>query len=506
MNVSELLARNARKYSDHTALLYLGEEMSYRTLDERVTKLASSLRDRGITKGDKVILFFPNVPEFAISYFAVLRLGAITVPVNARLTPHELSYIIEHSEAKAFIGHEMLFETCKDLSSKFQLHWIKTGDRFGHWDSFEDLLTYGSSDVIHCDLKEDELATILYTSGTTGKPKGVLFSYRNILSVATMMAVETEMKSESRMLHIMPLSHSAPLHLFFVAGTYVGATHILHPSFTPEALLELVEQQKPTHFFGAPVAYLLTASHPKLKSTDLSSMKWWIYGGAPLSKNEITYIRNSFRTNQLMCVYGLTEAGPSGTLLCPSEHDAKAGSIGRRAALNTELAIINENGDRVDQGEIGEIALFGEGNMVGYYKDDIKTKETVCNGWLLTGDMAREDEDGYIWIVDRKKDMIICGGINVYPKEIEDALKEYSAITDVAVIGVPHSKWGESIKAYIVTNDPIENPLEICQTFLEGRIAKYKIPHIVECVDDLPRNPTGKILKQVLRGKEGALK
>ncbi len=450
MNTSELLARNARKYSERPALIFMGEEMSYQTLNEQVTRLASSLQNQGIGKGDKVILFLPNVPEFAISYFAVHRLGAITVPVNARLTHTELAFIIEHSEAKAFIAHDLLFEACINLPSQLDLTWIKTGDVTHPWIAFNDLVDQGCSNEIVCSLAEDDLATILYTSGTTGKPKGVLFNYRNILAVSKMMAVETEMKPESRMLHIMPLSHSAPLHLFFTAGTYVGATHILHPTFTPDDLLALIENQKPTHFFGAPVAYLLTASHPKLRSTDLSSMKWWIYGGAPLSENEVHFIQQSFNTDRLMCVYGLTEAGPSGTLLLPEEHSLKAGSIGKRAALNCEIAIVDHNGEKVQQGEVGEIALRGEGNMVGYFKDEEKTKATFNNDWLLTGDMAREDEDGYIWVVDRKKDMIISGGVNIYPKEIEDQLKKHPAITDVAVIGIPHEKWGESIKAFKV--------------------------------------------------------
>ncbi|WP_018924945.1 class I adenylate-forming enzyme family protein [Salsuginibacillus kocurii] len=503
MNTSVLLERNARKFKDKTALFFMGHEMTYQTLNERVNQCANALKGKGVQQGDKVILFLPNVPEFAISLLAVHRLGAVAAPVNARLTASELSYIIEHSEATTFITHELLFEAARNLPEEHSdLTYIKTGDPTSRFEAFDQVVASASPEAVPCDLGDDELATLLYTSGTTGKPKGVLFSYRNIMAVATMMAVETEMKPESRMLHMMPLSHSAPLHLFFVAGLYVGASHVLHPTFTPDDLLTVTENTRPTHFFGAPVAYLLTAQSEKLPQTDLSSVKWWIYGGAPLSAAEVGMIQNAFNTDRLMCVYGLTEAGPSGTLLAPHEHGQKSGSIGCRAALNTEIELLDEHGEPAAAGEVGEIALRGEGNMVGYFKDEEKTRTTYQGDWLLTGDMARKDEDGYYWVVDRKKDMIISGGVNVYPKEIEDVLKIHPDIQDAAIIGVPHPEWGESIKAFVVAKETLDAPQALIRTFLEDKIAAYKIPHLAEQVADLPRNPTGKILKQELRNKE----
>jgi acyl-CoA synthetase (AMP-forming)/AMP-acid ligase II len=289
--------------------------------------------------------------------------------------------------------------------------------------------------------------------------------------------------------------------LFFVGGTYVGATHVLAPTFSPEALLQLVEQHEITHFFGAPVAYLLAAKHPRLHEYDLSSVRYWTYGGAPLSRNEVLFIASKFRTDRLMCLYGLTEAGPNGTYLSPEEHDAKAGSVGKYAALHCEVKIVDDHGKEVPTGEIGEIVLRGESVMKGYYKDEEKTKETIKNGWLYTGDLARRDEDGYIWVVDRKKDMIISGGVNIYPKEIEDVLRTHPAIADVAVVGVPHPEWGETVKAFVVVSQPLENLADECKRFLEGKIADYKIPRLYEQIDELPRNATGKVLKQVLRGK-----
>jgi acyl-CoA synthetase (AMP-forming)/AMP-acid ligase II len=501
MNISELLARNARKYSLQEAVVALNERLTYQELNNRVNKLANTLKQKGFGRGDKVILFMPNTPEFIISYFAVLRIEGIIVPVNAKLTESELSYIIDHSDAKAIFVHDLLFEPIKQLTEKFSIVFVKTGEGKQGWESFETLLELGSDEEIICHQKEDDESTMLYTSGTTGSPKGVLFTNRNILTVAVMMASEMAMKPESKMLHLMPLSHSAPLHLFLVAGTYVGATHIVAPTFTPELLLKLVHEEKATHFFGAPVAYLLTAKHPKLQEFDLSSMKYWVYGGAPQGQNEVQIVKKSFKTDNLYCVYGLTEAGPSGTLLLAEEHDTKAGSIGKRAALNTEISILTEKGEVVETGEVGEIVLKGEGIMKGYYKDEKQTEEVLKNGWLYTGDMAKYDEDGYIWVVDRKKDMIISGGVNVYPKEIEELLAAHPKIAEVAVVGVPNPEWGETVKAFVVLNDSMEDLTGECTDFLTNKLASFKIPKLYEQVDQLPRNATGKILKQVLRNR-----
>lgn len=500
MNISNLLERNARKYPFQDAVITEHERFHYQELNIEVNKFASSLQQYGIGKGDKVVLFMPNTTEFVISYFAVLRLGAIIVPINAKLTQQEVTYILKHSDAKALIVHELLMPVVSTIEHNILL--IGTGETNDRWKSFEALLNAGVSSQISCSLNEEDEATILYTSGTTGQPKGVLFTYRNILTAAIMMCLEMEMKPESRLLHMMPLSHSAPLHLFLVAGTYVGATHVLSPIFTPEALLKLVGKERTTHFFGAPVAYLFTAKMPNIQSYNLSSMKYWVYGGAPLSSPEVKFIQEKFQTSSLYCVYGLTEAGPTGTLLLAEEHEKHAGSIGKRGALGTEVRIVNHEGQDVPQGEVGEIVLFTEGIMKGYYKAEEQTKEVLLDGWLRTGDLAKVDEEGYIWVVDRKKDLIISGGVNIYPKEVEEVLVTHSDISEVAVIGVPHPEWGETVKAFIVVSKPIENPQKECQSFLADKLASYKIPKLFEVVSELPRNATGKILKHVLKEKQ----
>ena len=494
MNSSQLLARNARKYPQTEAVIGMGKRYTYKVLDALVNRFAHGLNGKGLKEGDKAVLFMPNVPEFAIAYFAVQRLGAIIVPINAKMTLSEVEYVLDNSDAKAFIAHELLFDSIKELKSDLLL--IKTGDATTNWISFDTVLVEDDS-VIECDLPDSSESTILYTSGTTGKPKGVLFSYRNIFTVAQTICVEMEIKPESRLLIMMPLSHSAPLHLFFMAGIVVGATSVFVPTFTPDLLIDTVEQEKTTHFFGAPVAYLLTAQHPKMESADLSSMKWWIYGGAPLSRPEVEFVQKAYKTNNLVCVYGLTEAGPNGTLLSGSEHISKAGSIGKRAALHAEVKVVNAEGKEVQPDEVGEILVRGEGNMLGYYKNEKATKEAFIGDWLKTGDLATVDEDGFMWIVDRKKDLIISGGVNIYPKEIEDVLVTHPAISEVAVVGVPHPEWGETVKAYFAASERLD-PEEVKQ-FADDKLAHFKVPRLYEQVEALPRNASGKILKQPLR-------
>ncbi|WP_413363858.1 class I adenylate-forming enzyme family protein [Lysinibacillus sp. 3P01SB] len=496
MNSSNLLARNARKYPMSEAVVSLGKRTSFGELDLLVNKFSNALLNQGLQKGDRIVLFIPNVLDFVISYFAVQRIGAIVVPINAKFSLREVEFVMTHSEARCIITHDMLFPNVSSLHlGEIK---IKTGSAANSWLSMEELLEKAGDTVIPCHLSEDDLSTILYTSGTTGDPKGVLFSYRNILTVANMIAVEMEVKPESRMLLMMPLSHSAPLHLFLMAAFIVGCTSVLTPTFTPDLLIESVINERTTHFFGAPVAYLVTAQNPRLIEADLSSMKWWVYGGAPLSKNEVLMIAEKFKTDRLVSVYGLTEAGPSGSLLLADEHPHKAGSIGRRAPLGTELRIVDEEGRDVLNGEVGEIVLYGEGNMQGYYKNEKATSAAFIDGWLRTGDLARMDEEGYLWIVDRKKDVIISGGITIYPKEIEEMLLQFNGIAEAAVIGIPHPEWGETIKAVFSGHSNID--IEKLKGYLSKNLASYKVPRIFEQLNSLPRNASGKILKQQLKG------
>lgn len=417
MNSSDLLIRNVRENPLTEAVVCHGRRISYCELNEQVTRLSHALLNCGVEQGDRVIIFMPNVVEFIISYFAVQRIGSITVPTSARYSKDELENVIRHSGACVIIVHDSLFTVASEISNMSLK--IKTGAEKDSWLSFETLISTNEQYEIPCLLNIDAPASIMYTSGTTGMPKGVLFSYRNILTVANGIAVELEMKTESRVLLMMPLTNAAPLHLFMMAGMLVGATIILTPTFMPDLMIETIEQEKVTHFFAAPIAYMMTAMHPKLLTADLSSMQCWVYGFAPLSNQEVQLVQQVFQTGRLACFYGLTEAGPSGTIFFHEEHGEKYGSVGKRAMLNTKLRIVNEFDEDVEVNEIGEIILLSEGNMLGYYNDEDTTEAVLKDGWIKTGDLAYFDRDGYIWIVDRKKDVIIS---EVLPKEEESSM------------------------------------------------------------------------------------
>lgn len=510
LTLDQLIARNARKFTDSAAVIDYDprvgrQQHSWQQLHEQSNQLADFLKQRyTLQKGDRVGLFLPNGYAFVLAYFAIQKLGGIAVPINVKLTAPELSYILDNSGAKVLLTGKLTEAAVIKLIGEpsggeascdnYQALWL---------DNYNELLEpYSIAPPNHID---DQLApcTLLYTSGTTGRPKGVLFNHQRLLAVATMMAVEMEMKPTSRLLELMPFTHSAPLNLFLLAGTLVGASHVVAPTFTPDLLLDLAEQEGTTHFFGAPVAYLLTAQQPDIAKRDLSKMTHWVYGGAPLSSAQVQAVRKAFNTKALYCVYGLTEAGPTGTLLMPDEHDDKAGSVGKRAALHTEIRLVNEEGEDPGVDTPGEIEIGGCGCMLEYWQnqsatDDIRT----ADGWLKTGDIAVRDADGFYWIVDRKKDIIISGGVNIYPREVETALLEHPQVADTAVIGVPNDQWGESVKAFVVLKEPLtgahDDFAKQLRDFLAEQLADYKLPRQFEVIEELPRNANGKVLKHEL--------
>lgn len=493
MNIPGYVARNARKYPTQEAVVEPHARHTWAELDKRVNQLANFLRnEHGIASGHRVALFLPNNFAFVVSYFAVQRLGAVVVPINVRLTTNELAYILEDS------GSELVI-TCALTGTAVQP--LYENDTNAIWlDNIDELLSGLERDDVALTIDNEDPCSLLYTSGTTGRPKGVLFNHAALQSVGMMFALEMEFKPESRLLSLMPYTHSAPLHLSLVGGTMVGCTHVMAPTFTPDLLLDLVEREKTTHFFGAPVAYLMTAQHPTSAQRDLSSMTHWIYGGGPLAAEHVNMIRKAFRSDNFYCVYGLTEAGPTGTFLLPHEHATKAGSIGRRAAFHTEVRLVDDNNEPVPVGQAGELQLTGGGIMLGYWQNPAATDDIITSdGWLKTGDIGIQDEDGYYWVKDRQKDLIVSGGVNVYPREIEDALASHPAVVESAVVGVPNEQWGESVKAFVVLNRDLGDADATLKGHLKALVADYKIPRAFEVRDELPHNANGKVLKHLLR-------
>lgn len=495
MNIPSYVARNARKYPQQDAVVEPHARHSWEQLNQRVNQLANYLHDEhGIEFGHRVGLVLPNGFPFIVSYFAVQRLGAVVVPINVRLAQPELEYIIDDAGVELVITSELTDDAVRPLAE---------GDLNAIWvDNIDELLNGLDSEEFELHLDNDDACALLYTSGTTGRPKGVLFNHNSLAAVGTMFAIEMEYKPNSRILSLMPFSHSAPLNLCLVGGTMVGAAHVVAPAFSPEVMLDLIESERASHFFGAPVAYLLTAQELARQPRDLASMTHWIYGGAPFPTEHVHRARKAFNSDQFYGVYGLTEAGPTGCLLTPKEHAAKAGSIGKRAAFNTEVRLVKMDGSNEPAaiGEPGELQLTGEGIMLGYWQNPEATDDILTDdGWLKTGDIAVQDDDGYYWVKDRQKDLIISGGVNIYPREIEDALAEHPAMMESAVIGIEHPEWGETVCAYVVLNRDLTDPEATLKTHLKPLLADFKIPRQFVFMDELPHNANGKVLKHVLR-------
>lgn len=497
MNMPFYLEMNASKFPQKIALMTEEGQYDYTHLNEAAKKIAFGLKEAGIKSGDHVVIDMPNGYEFVVAYFGVLKLGAVVTPINTKLTTEEINYILDNSNASAFLTIGSLMEQAREVD--FNGLKVTTGSGAGGWASLEDWLEREAVEFTSAHTTEEDISTLLYTSGTTGDPKGVLLTNRNVLSVGQMISIEMELGTDAKTLFMMPLSHSAPLNLFFVSTMMVGGTAITREEFHPLELLKVVEKERITHFFGAPVAFLFAAKLLTEHEFDLSSMKRWVYGGAPISAKDVAFIKEQFKTDRLTAVYGLTEGGPSGTLLRPNEHDTKAGSIGKNGCLYTELKIADEAGNEVATDEVGEIVIRGLGVMDKYYNQEEKTKETFIGGWLRTGDLGKRDGDGYLWVVDRVKDVIISGGLNVYPFEVEQKLQAYPAFQDVAVIGVPHPEWGETVKVFYVGEEEVDEA--DVKAFFKTKLSAYKMPKLFERVDILPRNVTGKVLKHVLRGE-----
>jgi len=495
-NLWNLLERNARNFPDALAVRYPTERrnLNWFELRDEALKLATQLTSLGLSKEERIGILFHNCPEFIVAFYAVAYLGAVVVPINGRLTVPEINYILEDSGARA-----LLFSADKREIAELAVQGTNVTVLLSNAEFSKDILEQSTRDHRVSGYAEaSEMAEILYTSGTTGRPKGVMLSHYSVIAVAQMMAYEAQIYSGDNALILMPLTHSAPLNLFMVGACWAGASVTLG-EFTPQTLLELAVSERTTHFFGAPVAYQFMLKVPNLNDYDLTAMKCWIYGGAPVGREQILAWQKAI-PGAFMSVYGLTEAGPNGMALRPMEHERKAGSIGNRGAINSEVKLMDEAGSEVGNGEVGEIALKVPSLMLGYYNNPTATEQAIQDGWLLTGDIAKKDEDGYIWFMDRKKDMIISGGVNIYPKEIEDLLLTHPSITDVAVIGLPHADWGETVCAVIVVS-PGSNSINatVLKDFCSGKLADYKIPKLVKVVPALPRNSTGKVQKSVLR-------
>lgn len=466
----------------------VSNRLTYGDMNRLCNRLARYLQNEGVRRGDRVAVMSRNTEHFFYAFFACMKIGAIPMPVNIRLTSKELSAIFQSANASGILYEDELAETAVALKENVNFY-------FSIQDAVE-ASAHFSEGNLDVPIDSRDVCEILFTSGTTGTPKGVVFSHERILAIASAVSVNFSLSHNDSMLTLMPLSHSAPLNTFFMSGLYCGASHVIG-DFTPKGFLNWIQQEKTTFSFAAPVAYLLAAKDPDLASYDLSTMRVFAYGGGPLALASYHHVKKAFRNENFYQVYGLTEAGPNGILLYPEEHLEKAGSIGKNPTVNMEIRVVRPDGTDTAPNEYGEILLTGDSLMLGYDNNPAETNTVLKGGWLYTGDIAYRDEDGYFYIVDRKKDVIISGGVNIYPREIEEVLAKHDAVLESCVVGVPHEEWGETVKAVVVLKGQVSE--EELRAFTAEHLAEFKCPRIYSFVDELPRNASGKILKQQVK-------
>jgi fatty-acyl-CoA synthase/feruloyl-CoA synthase len=458
---------------------------SYAELDARVDAAAAELARRGLAKGDRLALLCGNDPGFIVTLYAAFRLGAIFVPVNPRSAPPEVEFILGDCGAKAFVFSPALAATAGQ---------VRPGD-VAFVETDELLAATGAGAA--AEVAESDDAEILYTSGTTGRPKGVLLDHHRVIWVGVGLSPAVGLREGDRMLHVAPFYHSAELNLFLTTGTTLGCTHVVPGAFEPAQTLELLERERIATFFGVPTMYQLLLREPSLAERDLSAWRIGMFGAAPMAPAVLERLVAALPSVELYNLCGLTEAGPGGIYLQPRDLLRKPGA-GGKAIPNTEARVVDDDGRDVAPGHTGELILRGETVMKRYWERPEATAEALRDGWLYTGDVASIDDEGYITLVDRKKDMIITGGMNVYSIEVENALLAHPDVLDCAVVSAPHELYGESIVAVVEARPGAELTLEDIRAHCRPLLADYKAPHRL-VLAPIPRNPSGKILKYQLR-------
>lgn len=502
MNVAYLLINTASNNPDKIAIISEKKRISYETFNQRVNHLAHAMRRYGCNKGDRVALMFFNTYQFPEIYFATIKLGAILTPVNFRFVGEEIEYIVNNSESSFFFFAKEFQETITRIYKR--LHTVKNfvGVNMGKEDfahDYESFLSLGESYEPEVDIGENDPCQIMYTSGTTGKPKGAVITHGNIFwnLINTILARDHSPGEVS--LIIGPLYHTAALNNHFTVQVALGGTSIMVKKFEPEIVLRHIEKEKANIISGSPAMFNLLLQYLKLDQFDTRSITKCTAGSAILPREIKEQLLKVFPdSNGVYDLYGCTEASPTITILKGKDSFRKHGSVGTPVPF-LQARVVNEEGMPLPPNQVGELVCRGPNVMQSYYKNTEATKEAIKDEWLYTGDLATVDEDGYFYIIDRKKDMIVSGGENIYPREIEEVLLRHPAIVDIAVVGIPDQTWGETVKAFVVTKEGKTVTEKEVIDFCKKHLASYKKPKQVAFISAIPRNPSGKALKRILK-------
>jgi O-succinylbenzoate-CoA ligase len=503
-NVGLLLAKRAEMSPSLEAYVDVdsGERLSYPELNARANRTANALRDLGVKKGDRVALLLMNSREFVEAFFGLAKIGAIVVPLNWRLVADELSFILKDSGATVLLYGGEFANTVKSLhdggaeATDIQ-HWIHVGDaetRDNFALAYDDVQAKGADAEPEIVADEDDLLYIMYTSGTTGLPKGAVHTHNTVIWACVTIGPTTDTRYRDRYLQALPLYHVGALTPM-TAMVHSGVTIVMVRSFDPVRTWELIEEENITTMLAVPAMLNFMVQAPGFQTCECPQLRWIMSGAAPVPVTLIEkYAERGIDVHQ---VYGMTETCGPACLTNPDIALEKKGSTGK-AYFHTDVRVVNEAGEDVKPGEPGEVIMRGRHMMKEYWNRPDATAETIRDGWLYSGDVATVDDEGYIYIQDRTKDMIISGGENVYPAEIENVILGHPDVKEVAVIGQPSERWGESPLAVVVGKDgaiPAQSIIAHCK----GKLAPFKMPKAVEFIDEIPRNPTGKILKRILR-------
>ncbi|MCU6598973.1 long-chain-fatty-acid--CoA ligase [Peribacillus frigoritolerans] len=510
MIITHGLIYNAQFNPSSLAIIDGSHRYSYHTLAERTGKLKEAMKKRGINKGDCVGILMLNNYRYLELFYAITAIGAIAVPLNTRLSLPELEFIMKDSGLKIlFIQSEFIYfiPYFKEKVEGIKEYIVADDEKkeCGH-SLYEQIITNESAVKLTCDdVYEDDVAFLIYTGGTTGRSKGVMLSHKNLLHNYFNGLMSKYLEFGSNVLYSNPMYHLGGCSKM-IAAMSQGRTHTFLKSFTPKGFLQAVQDYQVTDVTLVPTMLNMVVNEPDFRKYDVSSIKTLGYGASPMPVELLKKVFKAFPGVELFQAYGMTEASPVLTVLGPQDHvingnekqERRLASAGRYVQ-GVEVRVVNEDGKDVTVGQVGEVIARGSNIMKGYWKLPEETALVIRNGWYYTGDMGTVDEDDYIYIVDRKKDMIISGGVNIYSIEVENAFYTHPEVIEVAVIGVPDEKWGEAVKAFVVKKRDSQLTEQLLTDFTRKTLARFKVPKSIEFMDELPKNGAGKVLKRSLR-------